>query len=155
MILKILLKNPQETLLLGELIAKKSFKNEVIALSGELGAGKTTFAQGFAKGLGINSIITSPTFTLVKSCFETSLPFYHIDAYRLEGSKQNLGFDEYIEGNGVCLIEWPEFIANIIPDEYLKITLSKQDDMRLALLEGNGNKYITILEEINLKWQSI
>ena len=116
-------KNKNETQELGKLIASFSFRGEVITLKGQLGAGKTTFSQGFAKGLGIEGVINSPTFNIVKCYFNSSIPLYHIDAYRLEDLHQDLGLEEYIEGDGVCLIEWAEFILEVIPSELLKINI--------------------------------
>ena len=110
--IKFICKNKSETQELGRIVASFSFRQEVITLSGQLGAGKTTFSQGFAKGLGIEGVINSPTFNIVKCYFNAKIPLYHIDAYRLEDLHQDLGLEEYIEGDGVCLVEWAEFIES-------------------------------------------
>ena len=101
---------------LGEIVEA----NTLITLSGDLGAGKTTFTQGLARGLGIDKKVTSPTFTIMKE-YKGRLPLYHIDAYRLENITQDLGFDEYIESDGVCVIEWANFIEYVLPEELLNI----------------------------------
>ena len=136
-------KNEEETKNLGELLAKYSFVGEIITLKGQLGAGKTTFSQGFALGLGIKGVINSPTFNIVKCYFNSIIPLYHIDAYRLEDLHQDLGLEEYIEGDGVCLIEWAEFIKEVIPSELLKIKIEIiENEERLITIEPIGEKYI-------------
>ena len=135
-------KNKSDTQELGKLIAKHSFKGEVITLKGQLGAGKTTFSQGFANGLNIKGVINSPTFNIVKCYFDSLLPLYHIDAYRLEDLHQDLGLEEYIEGDGVCLIEWAEFIKEVIPDELLKIEIEiLENEERVISITPIGKNY--------------
>ena len=97
---------------------------EVLCMYGDLGAGKTLFAQGLAAGLGIDGYISSPTFTIVNE-YEGRLPLYHFDVYRIADPDEmyETGFDDYISGNGVCLIEWAELIQDIIPLPYTKITI--------------------------------
>ena len=146
-------KNKSDTQELGRLIAKHSFKGEVITLKGQLGAGKTTFSQGFASGLNIKGVINSPTFNIVKCYFDSLLPLYHIDAYRLEDLHQDLGLEEYIEGDGVCLIEWAEFIKEVIPDELLKIEIEiLENEERVISITPVGNKYIEILKVVKELW---
>jgi len=146
-------KNKIETQELGKLIASCSFVKEVITLSGQLGAGKTTFSQGFAAGLGIEGVINSPTFNIVKCYFNSSIPLYHIDAYRLENLHQDLGLEEYIEGDGVCLIEWAEFIEEVIPNELLKINIKiLENEERLICIEAIGNKYDNLLKKVKELW---
>ena len=96
-----------DTIKLGTLIAKCLKQGDIILLTGDLGAGKTTFTQGVADGLGINERVISPTFNILKCYFNRTLNLYHIDAYRLEENKNDIGLEEFIEGDGVCLIEWP------------------------------------------------
>lgn len=151
--MKFICKNKNDTQELGKLIAKFSFEKEVITLSGQLGAGKTTFSQGFASGLGIEGIINSPTFNIVKCYFNSSIPLYHIDAYRLEDVNQDLGLEEYIEGDGVCLVEWSEFILDVIPDELLKIDISiLEDEARLIEINAFGKKYEELLKKVKELW---
>ena len=146
-------KNKSDTQELGKLIAKHSYKGEVITLKGQLGAGKTTFSQGFASGLNIKGVINSPTFNIVKCYFDSLLPLYHIDAYRLEDLHQDLGLEEYIEGDGVCLIEWAEFIKEVIPDELLKIEIEiLENEERVISITPIGNKYIELLKVVKELW---
>ena len=146
-------KNKKETQDLGKLIATHSFRGEVITLKGQLGAGKTTFSQGFAKGLGIEGVINSPTFNIVKCYFNSSIPLYHIDAYRLEDLHQDLGLEEYIEGDGVCLVEWAEFISEVIPNELLKIYIEILDnEERKITITPVGDNYIELLKKVKELW---
>lgn len=150
---KFICKNKSETQELGNIVASFSFRQEVITLSGQLGAGKTTFSQGFAKGLGIEGVINSPTFNIVKCYFNAKIPLYHIDAYRLEDLHQDLGLEEYIEGDGVCLVEWAEFIEEVIPNELLKINIEiLENEERLITIEAIGNEYIELLKKVEEVW---
>ena len=109
---------------LGELL----FPGAVICLIGDLGAGKTTWTQSFGKALGIQQVINSPTFTIMKSYTQgNGQPFYHIDAYRLEGIDQDLGFEDCFD-EGICVIEWGNFIANQIPDDHISISIEEGID---------------------------
>ena len=146
-------KSKDETQELGRLIARFSFVGEVITLKGQLGAGKTTFSQGFANGLEIKGVINSPTFNIVKCYFDSTLPLYHIDAYRLEDLHQDLGLEEYIEGDGVCLVEWAEFILEVIPDELLKINIEiLENEERLVTIDAFGDKYVELLKKVKELW---
>ena len=146
-------KSKDETQELGRLIARFSFVGEVITLKGQLGAGKTTFSQGFANGLGIKGVINSPTFNIVKCYFDSTLPLYHIDAYRLEDLHQDLGLEEYIEGDGVCLVEWAEFIEEVIPNELLKINIEiLENEERLVTIDAFGDKYVELLKKVKELW---
>ncbi|MBR6958442.1 MAG: tRNA (adenosine(37)-N6)-threonylcarbamoyltransferase complex ATPase subunit type 1 TsaE, partial [Erysipelotrichaceae bacterium] len=118
---------PDQTRALGKKLGSLIDGSFLITLSGELGAGKTTFTQGLARGLEITRNVTSPTFTLMKS-YKGRLPLYHIDAYRLEDIDQDLGFEEYVDGDGVCVIEWSNFIEDVLPEERLSINLTISDD---------------------------
>ena len=146
-------KNKKETQDLGKLIATYSFRGEVITLKGQLGAGKTTFSQGFASGLNIKGVINSPTFNIVKCYFDSVIPLYHIDAYRLEDLHQDLGLEEYIEGDGVCLVEWAEFIQEVIPDELLKIEIEiLENEERMITITPLGSKYEELLKVVKSVW---
>ena len=146
-------KNKKETQDLGKLIASHSFRGEVITLKGQLGAGKTTFSQGFASGLNIKGVINSPTFNIVKCYFDSVIPLYHIDAYRLEDLHQDLGLEEYIEGDGVCLVEWAEFIQEVIPDELLKIEIEiLENEERMITITPVGSKYEELLKVVKSVW---
>ena len=102
---------------------------EFIAMYGDLGAGKTAFVQGLAKALGINSHITSPTFTIVNE-YEGRLPLYHFDVYRIADPDEmyEIGYDEYIYSDGVCVVEWAELIEDLFPEKYYKITILKDEE---------------------------
>ena len=110
--------NLVETHLLGEKLGRNASENMVFLLDGDLGAGKTTLTQGIAKGLDIKKNVTSPTFTIQK-IYHGRMPLYHIDAYRLEGIDQDLGFEEYFYDDGLTVIEWSQFVPKLIPDEYM------------------------------------
>ena len=117
-------KNKEETIHLGEMIAHHGFPGAVILLVGDLGAGKTTLTNGIAHALGIHEKIMSPTFNILKCYFHGKIPFYHIDAYRLEeGTNRDIGLEEYIEGDGICAIEWPSYIQEWIPTRYLEVKI--------------------------------
>ncbi len=138
----------EETHALGKKIGENVSENMVILLSGDLGAGKTTLTQGIAKGLGIRRNVTSPTFTILK-VYRGRMPLYHIDAYRLEGVTQDLGFEELLEDEGLTVIEWSQFIPGIIPDEYLSVAIHLMDeDRRELVFEAHGALYEALLEEI-------
>ncbi len=138
----------EETKMIANRLASLLSEGTLITLSGQLGAGKTTFTQGLALGLNIKKHVTSPTFTLLK-IYNGDLPLYHIDAYRLEGVEQDLGFDEYIEGDGVCVIEWSNFIENILPKECLNIEFNilENDDRKLTF-KAKGERYERILDKL-------
>lgn len=141
----------EETSKVGETLAANLKPGDVILLKGDLGAGKTTFSGGIAKGLSIEDSVISPTFNIMKCYFGGTLPMYHIDAYRLEGQNIELGLDEYIEGDGACLIEWPNFIAPLLPDEYLSVTITNLGgDERDLHLEAIGDRYENILRSSGL-----
>ena len=116
--------SPEETIRLGEELAKGLTKGDVIALYGDLGGGKTTFTKGLGKGLGVkdNYRINSPTFVLIKE-YEAKLPIYHMDLYRLDNLKdiEDVGIEEYIYGDGVAIIEWAEKIKKILPKEHIAV----------------------------------
>ena len=146
--LKVITNTAEETRSLAQKLGRNIEDSFLITLSGELGAGKTTFTQGLAKGLEITRNVTSPTFTLMKN-YKGRLPLYHIDAYRLEDIDQDLGFEEYIDGDGVCVIEWANFIENILPDEYLNIDLTiNDDDSRTIVFRARGSKYEEVLDKL-------
>ena len=131
-----------DTIKLGTLIAKCLKQGDIILLTGDLGAGKTTFTQGVADGLGINERVISPTFNILKCYFNRTLNLYHIDAYRLEENKNDIGLEEFIEGDGVCLIEWPKYISHLIPEDTISIKISNLgDDNRLFEFESDSEVY--------------
>jgi tRNA threonylcarbamoyladenosine biosynthesis protein TsaE len=112
----------KETKQLAFRLATKLSQGTVIALVGDLGAGKTTFSQGLAAGLGVQEYVDSPTFSILKQ-YEGRLPLYHMDVYRLEDSGEELGLEEYIYGDGVALVEWPSRIEALLPANTIRITI--------------------------------
>lgn len=116
-----------ETFELGVRIGEEAKPGDVFTLIGDLGVGKTVFTQGVAKGLGIDDNICSPTFTIVQVYDEGRLPFYHFDVYRIGDVSEmdEIGYEEYVYGDGVSMIEWANLIEEILPDVYTKIEISK------------------------------
>ena len=146
--LEFLTGNAQETRALGEKMCKIAEENMVWTMTGDLGAGKTTLTQGIAKGLGITRTVSSPTFTICK-IYYGRLPLYHFDAYRLEGTHQELGFEEMIDGEGLTVIEWPEFMEDLEDVDPLKITLLREDeDRRRIILESENELYFDLMEAL-------
>jgi tRNA threonylcarbamoyladenosine biosynthesis protein TsaE len=129
-------------------LAKHLKPSDVIALEGDLGAGKTTFTKGLAEGLHIKKNVNSPTFTIIKE-YHGSMPLYHMDVYRLEDSDEDLGFDEYFEGTGVTVVEWAHLIREQLPQELLTIYLTHQDnETRKITLKPTGSRYEELCKEI-------
>ncbi|PLR76523.1 tRNA (adenosine(37)-N6)-threonylcarbamoyltransferase complex ATPase subunit type 1 TsaE [Bacillus sp. V3-13] len=121
---------------------------DVIALEGDLGAGKTTFTKGLAAGLGITKNVNSPTFTIIKE-YKGRIPLYHMDVYRVEDEFEDLGFDEYFEGDGVTVVEWAHLIRDQLPEELLTIFLYHVgNNERKIILEPKGQHYEEICKEI-------
>jgi tRNA threonylcarbamoyladenosine biosynthesis protein TsaE len=147
--MKIIFNNENDMIAFGERLVSYLFENAVITLTGDIGAGKTTFTKGIGRGLHIKKIINSPTFTIVK-VYQGDLPLYHFDAYRLEDSDDELGFEEMFEGGGISVIEWPQYIENILPKERLEITITINDDLsREFNLHPIGDKYERIVKELD------
>lgn len=129
---------------LAELLAP----GDVLALEGDLGAGKTTFTQGLARGLGIAEQVNSPTFTIVKE-YHGRLPLYHIDVYRVADDPESLDLDAYLFGDGVCVVEWASLIESLLPEQRLTVTLRHAEgEARLCQLTGRGVRYETLCEEL-------
>lgn len=122
--------NAKETFCLGEKIGKQALPGQVYTLNGDLGVGKTVFTQGVAKGLGITEPVNSPTFTIIQEYEEGRLPFYHFDVYRIGDIEEmeEIGYDDYFFGQGICLIEWAELIEEILPSHLISITIEKDLD---------------------------
>ena len=142
----------EETMELGFKLGKVCPKNKVLCLTGDLGTGKTHFTKGFAKGLGIEATITSPTFTLIHEYQEGRLPFYHFDVYRVNDLEEvlDLGFDEYIYGEGITLIEWADLIEPLLPDDFIQIKIEKVEGnlTKRKITFNPFGKSATFLEEI-------
>ena len=120
-------RSPEETFQLGEELGRKAVPGQVFTLTGDLGVGKTVFTQGLAKGLGIEEPVNSPTFTIVQVYEEGRLPFYHFDVYRIGDVEEmeEVGFDDYVMGEGVSLIEWADLIEEILPEKRTEIRIEK------------------------------
>ena len=121
-------KSPEDTFQLGMELARNAVPGQVFTLTGDLGVGKTVFTQGFAKGLGIEEPVSSPTFTIVQVYESGRLPFCHFDVYRIGDVEEmdEIGFDDYVMGDGVSLIEWANLIEEILPEHYQQITIEKK-----------------------------
>lgn len=117
----------EDTFRLGQRFGCLSKPGQIYTLCGDLGVGKTVFAQGFANGLGISEPVNSPTFTIVQPYEEGRLPFYHFDVYRIgdPGEMEEIGYEDYFYGDGVCLVEWANLIEELIPGEAVRITITK------------------------------
>ena len=125
---KVISKSAQETQNLAAKIMLNLRPGDVVLLTGDLGAGKTTFVGGALASLGYKDHVISPTFNIIKCYFEVEPNVFHIDAYRLEDQNIDIGLDEYIEGNGITFIEWPKFIEPLIPNKHLEISLKRISD---------------------------
>lgn len=142
-------KSELDTLKLAQNIESEKFPNMVICLNGELGSGKTLFVKGFAQALGITDNITSPTFNLVKEYLLGEMPLYHMDVYRLEGSVENVGLEEYFFKDGVTIIEWADMITEILPEERLEIEFKVIDEnTRVFIFKPYGRSYEELCQSI-------
>lgn len=141
--------SPSQTQRWGERIAALLQGGDVIALEGDLGAGKTTFTQGLAHGLGVEGVVNSPTFTIIKE-YEGRIPLFHMDVYRVHHEFEDLGFDEYFYGSGVTVVEWASLIRSALPLHFLDIYIKRlEGDFREILLKPQGDHYIRICEELS------
>ena len=134
--------SPEETFSFGKWIGENALPGQVYTLVGDLGVGKTVFTQGVAAGLGITEPVSSPTFTIVQVYEEGRLPFYHFDVYRIGDIEEmeEIGYDDYFFGEGICLIEWAELIRDILPEKRIEITIEKD------LTQGFDYRRITVQE---------
>jgi tRNA threonylcarbamoyladenosine biosynthesis protein TsaE len=133
----------EDTYRLGYELGTNAEKGDVYCLSGDLGVGKTVFTQGFAKGLGIEEAVSSPTFTIVQEYEGTRMPFYHFDVYRIGDIEEmdEIGYEDYFYGEGVCLIEWAELIEELLPQKRTTVSIKKE------LQKGFDYREITIVSE--------
>ena len=136
--------SPEETEALGEALAQRLRAGDVVAYRGDLGAGKTAFTRGLARGLGCMGRVTSPTFTIVNE-YEGRIPLFHFDMYRL-GDEEDLfdiGWEDYLSRGGVCAVEWSERVGGALPPETLRVTISRcpeDPDWRQITIEGAENQ---------------
>lgn len=142
-------KSIEDTMELAENIESEKFPGMVVCLIGELGSGKTVFVKGFAKALGIEETITSPTFTLIKEYTNSEIPLYHMDVYRLDGDAKTLGLDDYFNQDAVCMIEWADLITDYLPEERLEIKFKIIDEnTRVLILKPYGDKYEDLVNSV-------
>lgn len=136
-------RSPKETFDLGVRLGQDACPGQVFTLTGDLGVGKTVFTQGFAKGLGIEEAVNSPTFTIVQVYESGRLPFYHFDVYRIGDVEEmdEVGFEDYVMGEGVSLIEWANLIEEILPENRTEILIEKD------LEQGFDYRRITVKEK--------
>ncbi|MCR4908990.1 MAG: tRNA (adenosine(37)-N6)-threonylcarbamoyltransferase complex ATPase subunit type 1 TsaE [Lachnospiraceae bacterium] len=130
-----------DTLNYAEKLGKEAKPGTLVALCGDLGSGKTVFARGFARGLGIKGAVSSPTFTILKSYEEGRLTLHHFDVYRLSGPDEmdEIGYEDCFYGDGVCLVEWAELIEELLPEDTIRVRIEKDPsrgfDFRRIILE--------------------
>ena len=149
---KLISHNETETMDLAKNLAKISNKTDTIVLTGDLGSGKTKFVEGFLTFFGLESEISSPTFTIVNEYLKNDISIYHFDVYRLEDSSEfyEIGGEEYFE-KGICLIEWGELIEDTLPKEYLHISFEKDENnenIRILNINTFGNRWEDYFENI-------
>ena len=134
--------DPEETFEVGRKIGMNAKPGQIYTLTGDLGVGKTVFTQGVAAGLGITEPVNSPTFTIIQEYEDGRLPFYHFDVYRIGDLEEmeEIGYDDYFFGQGICLIEWAELIEEILPEKRIEVIIEKD------LVKGFEYRKITIEE---------
>ena len=151
---KFVSKSENDTIEFAKTIASLLKNGDIIVLSGDLGSGKTKFTQGILRHFGLEDEISSPTFTIVNEYHKDETNIYHFDVYRLTDSDEfyAIGGDEYLN-NGICIIEWGEIIEDILPNDYIKISFTKDDEnvnYRTLELTANGKNSKKLLTELNL-----
>ena len=139
--------NEEELIEWGRRLGSLLQKQDVLILTGDLGAGKTTFTKGLARGLGIKQMIKSPTYTIVRE-YEGRLPLYHLDVYRIGEDPDSIDLDDFLFGEGITVIEWGELLEGSLPDDYLKLTILKKADGRELVFESKGRRSQELLEEL-------
>ena len=138
--------DPEETFEVGRTIGMNAKPGQISTLTGALGVGKTVFTQGVAAGLGITEPVNSPTFTIIQEYEDGRLPFYHFDVYRIGDLEEmeEIGYDDYFFGQGICLIEWAELIEEILPEKRIEVTIEKDlekgFEYRKITIEERGEK---------------
>lgn len=141
-------KSAEETYELGKKIGMEALPGQIYTLVGDLGVGKTVFTQGVAAGLNISEPISSPTFTIVQEYESGRMPFYHFDVYRIGDIEEmeEIGYDDYFFGNGICLIEWADLIEEILPEDRISVRIEKDlekgFDYRRIIIEGKEKRIL-------------
>ncbi|MCD6289119.1 MAG: tRNA (adenosine(37)-N6)-threonylcarbamoyltransferase complex ATPase subunit type 1 TsaE [Anaerolineae bacterium] len=148
---------PAETVALGKALAALLSPGDIIALSGDLGAGKTTLVQGLARGLSITQPVTSPTFILMNE-YASTPPLYHVDCYRLADAVHEawaIGLDDVLYGDGVVVIEWADRVAPLLPDDRLDIMLNwaGSQERRIRIV-GRGRRHAALARQLREEWQA-
>lgn len=141
---------------LAKVIGEVALPGDNLVLTGDLGAGKTTLTKGIARGLGIEQIIKSPTYTIIREYDQGRLPLYHMDIYRVAASGADLGLDEYFEGEGLSVIEWGNLLEEALPEDYLELILEKSDtdlEYRYVKLQAYGEQSEAFKQRIVEKWR--
>lgn len=142
---------------LGEIMGECAAAGDVIILTGELGAGKTTITKGIAQGLGVTRMVKSPTYTIIREYEEGRLPLYHMDVYRIGPDADELGLEEYFEGEGLSVVEWGQLLGEVLPLDYLELTLTKVDcdeDARKVDFKAVGSHSEAFLKRILNGWEN-
>ena len=140
--------NADETIELGKKIGKNLIPGNVVLLTGDLSAGKTTITKGIGASLGVKRVINSPPFTIVKE-YNGICPLHHFDLYRLDGLNNDFDLEDYIETDGVCVIEWPFQVSEILPKEYLEIKIERIDEFtRSIVVMNHGDSYVRVVEAL-------
>ena len=139
--------NENELMAWGEKLGALLQKQDVLILTGDLGAGKTTFTKGLARGLGIKQMIKSPTYTIVRE-YDGRLPLYHLDVYRIGEDPDSIDLDDFLFGDGVTVIEWGELLGDSLPSDYLKLTILRKSDGRELIFDAKGHRAENLLEEL-------
>ncbi|OCL27764.1 tRNA (N6-adenosine(37)-N6)-threonylcarbamoyltransferase complex ATPase TsaE [Orenia metallireducens] len=147
--IKINTSNPEETFKVGEELGKKLAPGDIVCLQGDLGAGKTSLAKGICAGLGVKGDITSPTYTIVNE-YRGKYKVNHMDLYRIRREDElfDLGFEDYLYGDGVTIIEWPDKSGSLMPDQYLDINLRGEGTDREIRIIPQANKFIELMAEL-------
>ncbi|MEO1771158.1 MULTISPECIES: tRNA (adenosine(37)-N6)-threonylcarbamoyltransferase complex ATPase subunit type 1 TsaE [Enterococcus] len=152
----IILKDTQATERLGIIIGEVAEPGDNLILTGDLGAGKTTLTKGIAKGLAIVQMIKSPTYTIIREYQQGKIPLYHMDVYRIDSGADDLGLDEYFEGEGLSVIEWGRQLGDYQPEDFLELLLHKDienDQRRKAELIAHGEQGSALKERIQEVWE--
>lgn len=137
-----------ELMAIGQKIGQVLTENDVLVLTGDLGAGKTTLTKGIARGLGITQMVKSPTYTIVRE-YQGRLPLYHLDVYRIGDDPDSIDLDDFLYGQGVTVIEWGELLSDGVLDDYLEVIITKADDGRQINLRANGSRSEELLREVD------
>ncbi|EMF0500295.1 TPA: tRNA (adenosine(37)-N6)-threonylcarbamoyltransferase complex ATPase subunit type 1 TsaE [Enterococcus hirae] len=141
---------------LAKVIGEVALPGDNLVLTGDLGAGKTTLTKGIAHGLGIEQMIKSPTYTIIREYDQGRLPLYHMDIYRVAASGADLGLDEYFEGEGLSVIEWGNLLEEALPEDYLELILEKSDtdlEYRYVKLQAYGEQSEAFKQRIVEQWR--